>query len=249
MERLHRLVDGRLPFGEKEKAGPDLLTREPPEIPTPLPPNRPYGEEPSGLHDDDAGLEMHREQEAAAVLRDGMRRINAELGVVRNLTEAIDVVLPWRESIRVQTQPFERDFATLELTNGDASPYLCGETVATGDPQAYGTYLATLFRLKVRGGGGARPSLDEGERPLAYRRLRGVRAIALDLVRSRGAQYCFAHSPALSISSIVDWMIGIVARSLGRPARIFTARTSRSGSSRSERPSSSMTRLEGKSSS
>ncbi|HXV65110.1 MAG TPA: hypothetical protein VEK15_30735 [Vicinamibacteria bacterium] len=179
-------VFGRLPFGEKEEAGPDLLSREPPEIPTPLPPNRPYGEEPSELHDaaqefltdwlvrrdidesaqfisprilacvntdDDNDLEMHREREAAAVLRDGMRQINVELGVVRNLTEAIDVVLPWRESIRVQAQPFERDFATLELTNGDASPYLCGETVATGDPQMYGTYFATLFRLKVRGGG------------------------------------------------------------------------------------------------
>jgi hypothetical protein len=181
-----RDIFGRLPFEEREDAGPDLLSKAPHEIPTPLPPNRPYGEEPSELHeaaqefltdwlvrrdvdeaaqfisrrilacvntDDDAEDETLRDRTAAAVLRDGMERVNDELGDVGNLTEAIDVVLPWREAIRVRRQPFEEDFATLELTNRDASAFLCGETPTVDDPDAYGTYFGVLFRFKVPGGG------------------------------------------------------------------------------------------------
>lgn len=181
-----RDVFGRLPFGEEKEAGPDLLSKASTEVITPLPPNRPRGEEPAELHDaaqefltdwlvrrdideaaqfvsrrvlacvntdDVTGDETLRDQAAASVLRDGMRRIGEALGRVSSLTEAIDVVLPWRESIRVQTQPFERDFATLELSNRDASRYLCGGTPEAGDPDAYGTYFGVLFRLQVEGGG------------------------------------------------------------------------------------------------
>ena len=179
-------IFGRLPFGDEEgEARPDLLSREPPELPTPLPPNRRLGEEPVELYEaaqefltdwlvrrdideaaqfvsrrvlgcvdtnDVAGDEVLTEQQAASLLRQGMELTLDRVGAVHNLTEAIDVVLPWRESIKVASQPFEKDFSVLELTNGDASIYLCGETPDLGDPDAYGTYFGVLFRFKVSGG-------------------------------------------------------------------------------------------------
>jgi hypothetical protein len=177
---------GRVPFAPDSEGGPDLLSHEPPEPPTPLPPNRPRGEEPTELYeaaqefltdwlvrrdvdeasqfisrrvlacvdvDENAGEDTLRDQQAVALLRDGMKRVNDELGDVDTLTEAIDVVLPWRESIRVVSQPFEKDFSVLELTNRDAAPFLCGEVPEVGAPDAYGTYFGVLFRWKVPGGG------------------------------------------------------------------------------------------------
>ena len=175
-------------FGELEHedndAGPGLLTREPKETPTPLPPDRPRGAEPEKLEDaaqefftdwlvrdkvseslhfvsdralacvdtdDDVDDEILRDQGAVAALRDAMEHSVDELGERNNLTEAIDVVLPWRESIRVIDHEFDGEFALLELTDGDASIYLCGTPPDTPDPEAYGTYYATLFRFKAEG--------------------------------------------------------------------------------------------------
>jgi hypothetical protein len=86
-----------------------------------------------------------------AALRDAMELSVDELGDIDNLTEAIDVVLPWRESIRILEQPFQDDFALLSITDSDASVYLCGEPPETSTPDAYGTYFATLFRFKRQG--------------------------------------------------------------------------------------------------
>jgi hypothetical protein len=175
---------GRLPSGDQE-AGPDLLTREPPEIPTLLPPDRPFEEEPANLHDaaqefltdwlvrrnvgeaarfisesalacvdidDDPDDDVLRSQKAESVFQRAMESTIHELGDVDGLTEAIDAVLPWRESMRVQSHPFEKDFAAVELTTRDASAHLCGKTLE-GDPDAYGTYFGVLFRWRVPGGG------------------------------------------------------------------------------------------------
>ncbi len=181
-----RDVFGRLPSVDEAEAGPDLLTREPPEIPTPLPPDRSFDEEPLTLPDaaqefltdwlvrrnvdeaarflsdrviacvdvdEDPDDDVLRAQGAEAILRRAMESAIDELGDVDDLTEAIEAVLPWRESIRMQSHPFEKDFAVLELTSRDASAYLCGETLPSADPDAYGTYFEVLFRWKVPGGG------------------------------------------------------------------------------------------------
>ena len=176
-------------FGDVEhntdnQGGPDLLSREPPEAPTPLPPDRPVGDEPEKLEDaaqefltdwlvrknvdeslhfmspramacvdtdDDVDDEILRDQGAVAALRAAMELSVDEMGDMDNLTEAIDVILPWRESIRILKHPFDDDFALVELTDGDASVYLCGEPPETSTPGAYGTYYATLFRFKRQG--------------------------------------------------------------------------------------------------
>ncbi len=163
-----------------------MLSREPPEAPTPLPPDRPLGDEPEKLEDaaqefltdwlvrknvdeslhfmsqramacvdtdDDVDDEILRDQGAVAALRAAMELGVHEMGDMDNLTEAIDVILPWRESIRILEHPFQDDFALLELTDGDASVYLCGEPPETSTPDAYGTYYATLFRFKRQGSG------------------------------------------------------------------------------------------------
>lgn len=101
--------------------------------------------------DDDVEDEILRDQEAVAALRAAMELSVDEMGDMDNLTEAIDVVLPWRESMRILEHPFQDDFALLELTDADASVYLCGEPPETSTPDAYGTYYATLFRFKRQG--------------------------------------------------------------------------------------------------
>ena len=176
-----RTTFGTLDLGDNE-GGPDLLSRELPEAPTPLPPDRPRGSEPEKLEDaaqefltdwlvrekideslhfmsqralacvdtdDDVEDEVLQDQGAVAALKAAMELSVREMGDIDNITEAIDVVLPWRESIRILEQPFENDFALLELTDGDASVYLCGEPPETSTPDAYGTYYATLFRFKT----------------------------------------------------------------------------------------------------
>ncbi len=101
--------------------------------------------------DDDVDQEVLRDQGATAALRAAMELGFEEMDAADNLTEAIDVILPWRESIRIIEQPFQNDFALLELTDSDASVYLCGDPPETSTPDAYGTYFATLFRFKLRG--------------------------------------------------------------------------------------------------
>jgi len=179
-----RGVFGKLPDLQGNAAGTGLYSREPPEAPTPLPPDRPIGAEPEKLEDaaqefltdwlvrrkvdealhfvseralacvstdDDVDLEVLKNQGARAALRDAMELSVHKMGDRDNLTEAIDVVLPWRESIRVVEQPYENDFALLQLTDADASIYLCDDEPESATPDAYGTYYATLFRFKREG--------------------------------------------------------------------------------------------------
>jgi hypothetical protein len=177
---------GGVSAGGASEAGPDLLTREPPETPTLHPPDRPGGEDPEALHDaaqeflsdwlvrrsfdeaarflsdrvlacvdvdDDPDDDILRADGAKAALRRAMQTIVDEVGEVDDLSQAIEAVLPWRESIRVQSHPFEKDFAVLELTSRDASSFLCGESLESELPDAYGTHFGVLFRWKVPGGG------------------------------------------------------------------------------------------------
>ena len=51
--------------------------------------------------DDDVDDEILREQGAVAALKDAMELSVDEMGDRDNLTEAIDVALPWRESVRI----------------------------------------------------------------------------------------------------------------------------------------------------
>jgi hypothetical protein len=176
-----REIFGRVPSDGAEGGGPHLLARQPPEIPTPLPPNRSFEDEPRNVHEaaqefltdwlvrrnvdeasrfvsnrvlacidveDDLGDDLLRDRRAASTLRRAMESANDELGHTPHLTEAIEPVLPWRGSIRVQSHAFERDFAVVELTAREASSYLCGETL-----DADATYFEVLFRWRVPGGG------------------------------------------------------------------------------------------------
>jgi hypothetical protein len=181
-----REIFDSVPSEAEAESGPDLLTREPPEIPTPLPQDRPRDQEPLTLPDavqefltdwlvrrnvdeavrflsdrvlacvdvdEDSEEELLREGRAESTLRRAMESTLGELGDIDHFTEAIEAVLPWREPLRVQSHPFEKGFAVLELTSGDASAYLCGETLASEDPNTYGTYFGVLFRWRVPGGG------------------------------------------------------------------------------------------------
>jgi hypothetical protein len=177
-------VFGKLAHHQGNAAGPGMYSRERPEVPTPLPPDRPREAEPDqladatqefltdwlvrrnideALHfmseralacvdtDDDVNDEILRDQGAVAALKDAMELSVDEMGERDNLTEAIDAVLPWRESVRIVEHAYENDFAQLELTNEDAAVYLCGDVPETGAPGDYGTYYSSLFRFK-RGG-------------------------------------------------------------------------------------------------
>jgi hypothetical protein len=103
--------------------------------------------------DDDRDDDVLRPEQAEAVIRRAMDSTLDEIDDVDDLPEAIEAVVPWRDSIRVQSHPFETDFAVLELTARDASAHLCGESLEADDPDAYGTYFGVLFRWKVPGGG------------------------------------------------------------------------------------------------
>ena len=177
---------GRLPFQPETSAGTGIYSRERPEVPTPLPADRPPSAEPEELvdaaqefltdwlvrrevgealmrlsdqslacldTDDDVDDEILRNQGARAALKEAMELAIQEQEDADNLTEAIDVVLPWRESVRITKHAFEGEFSLLELTNADAAIYLCGNEPEGGINDEYGTYYATLFRFKIRDSG------------------------------------------------------------------------------------------------
>lgn len=105
--------------------------------------------------DDDARDEMLRGDQARELLREGMEGIVDRLGDRDNLTEAIDVVLTWDPTDRPIVHPFQEDFSLFEMTDEEASLYLCDRTEtgreAAPGPQ-YGTYYGALFRFKLDGG-------------------------------------------------------------------------------------------------
>ena len=101
--------------------------------------------------DEDFADEILTAGEAKDALAEAMRETSDELGDRDNLTEAIDVVLPWRESIRLIEHPFSDEFSLMELTNADASVYLCGNPPEGGATDEYGTYYGALFDFKLRG--------------------------------------------------------------------------------------------------
>jgi hypothetical protein len=80
-----------------------------------------------------------------------MESARDQFGDLDGLTEAIEAVLPWRGAGQAQSHLFEKEFAIVEVTSGDASGSLCGETLDAG-PSGAG-YFEVLFRWKVPGGG------------------------------------------------------------------------------------------------
>ena len=110
--------------------------------------------------DDDVTKELLRDNEAHEVVGKLMEYTNDRLGDRDNLTEAIDVVLPWDPTALVVKHPYEEDFAIVEMPDEKAVQYICDRkptreeeaSIATGD-LTYGTYYAVIFRFKVEGGG------------------------------------------------------------------------------------------------
>ena len=110
--------------------------------------------------DDDVTKELLRENEARDVVGKLMEYTNDRLEDRDNLTEAIDVVLPWDPTALVVNHPYEEDFAVVEMPDEKAVQYLCDRkptreeeaSIAAGD-LTYGTYYAVIFRFKVEGGG------------------------------------------------------------------------------------------------
>jgi hypothetical protein len=110
--------------------------------------------------DDDVTKELLRENAARNVIQTLMEYTNEELGDIDNLTEAIDVVLPWDQTALVSNHPYEGDFAVVEMPDEKAVQYLCDRkptreeeaSIAAGD-LTYGSYYAVIFRFKAQGGG------------------------------------------------------------------------------------------------
>ena len=110
--------------------------------------------------DEDVDEELLRGNEARDVMRILMEYTTDELGDRDNLTEAIDVILPWDSEYRVVNHPFEEDFAVAEMPDERAVQYLCDRqptpeeaaAVAAGELN-YGTYYGVLFRFKAEGAG------------------------------------------------------------------------------------------------
>ncbi len=182
-----RDVFGRLPSVDEAEAGPDLLTREPPEIPTPLPPDRSFDEEPLTLPDaaqefltdwlvrrnveeasrflsdrilacvdvdDDPNEDVLRAQGAESTLRSAMESGHRRARRSGRLDRGHRGRAPWRESMRMQSHPFEKGLrrARAHLT-GRVRPISAARRSPSEDPDAYGTYFRVLFRWKVPGGG------------------------------------------------------------------------------------------------
>jgi hypothetical protein len=176
---------GKLPNESEPET--ELLTNEPPEPATPLPPNRPPGSPIAEVWDatqelltdwlvrrNDEALEFVSDQALACVqLEDGsdprtltagetrqrlqqiMREVSKEIGKVTNLTQAIDAVIPWRQTFRVVKQPFEGDFTIVEAPDSFAEHFRCESRSKEGQVRAlseadlrYGTYYGALFRFR-----------------------------------------------------------------------------------------------------
>ncbi len=110
--------------------------------------------------DDDVTLELLRENQARDVVRTLMEYTNDELGDRDNLTEAIDIILPWDPTSLVVGQPYEEDFALVEMPDEKAVQYLCDRKPTRQEAESteagnltYGTYYAVVFRFKAEGGG------------------------------------------------------------------------------------------------
>jgi hypothetical protein len=112
--------------------------------------------------DDDAQQESLTSLQTRQQLRKNMAAISEEMGEFESLTEAIDVVIPWRKAFRVMKQPFEGDFSMVEVPDSFARAFSCevrdreaeDKALAAGNFQ-YGNYYASMFRFKVannRGG-------------------------------------------------------------------------------------------------
>jgi hypothetical protein len=110
--------------------------------------------------DEEVDEELLRDQQARDVASMLMEHTNDVLGDRDNLTEAIDVVLPWDPANVVVHHTFEDDFALVEMPDAKAVQYLCDRRPAPDEAAsaaegelAYGTYYAVIFRFKVAGGG------------------------------------------------------------------------------------------------
>ena len=204
-------IFGRLPFTSETSAGTGIYSRERPEAPTPMPPDRPPTAEPEELSDaaqefltdwlvrrkvseallrlsddalacldtdDDVDDEILRSQGARAALQDAMELALEEQRDADNLTEAIDVVLPWRESVRVLEHTFAGEFSLLELTNADAAIYLCGNEPEGGIYRRLRDVLRDALPIQDRRQRHPRSRMEARERQLESGRLGGVRAVA-----------------------------------------------------------------------
>ncbi|HSF17859.1 MAG TPA: hypothetical protein VLK65_20130 [Vicinamibacteria bacterium] len=187
---------------ERGDSGPDLLAGEKPEVPTPLPPNRPPGTPIEDIRDavqefltdwlvrhqyeealdllsprcyaclnldDDAFAETLDSARAREELLTVMRYSAEQLGERRNLTEAIDAVLPRDPTRIIVKQPFDSDFALFSMSEEEATQYLCGQKPdePTGAP-----FYGVLFRFKRQGSAilGLLWTREEGNwRLVAYR--------------------------------------------------------------------------------
>jgi hypothetical protein len=78
-----------------------------------------------------------------------------EWGRPRNLTEAMNPVVPWSPSVRVITHAFERDFTIVEAPTELGVQYDCGQTAPktftpTTTPE-YGTYFGVMLQVVREG--------------------------------------------------------------------------------------------------
>jgi hypothetical protein len=100
--------------------------------------------------DDDAEYEALDTGRTRAVLRETMQYVLEKIERPRNLTEAIDAVLPRKPDRLLVAHTFEGEFSVIELSLAEASQYMCAQSER---PPADRTYYGAVFRFKPRDGG------------------------------------------------------------------------------------------------
>jgi hypothetical protein len=85
-----------------------------------------------------------------------MQTVASQTGHVGNLTNAIEAVIPWRTAFRIVHQPFERDFAMVEVPDAFAKAFRCDtgsreeqQKALEGTDHQYGNYYGAIFRFKA----------------------------------------------------------------------------------------------------
>jgi hypothetical protein len=105
-----------------------------------------------------------------AAVRQLLERAANQWGRPRNLTEAMNPVLPWSPAVRVTKHTFDQDFTIVEAPTEMGQQYACGaappKTFVSASTPEYGTYYGALLQVVREGQTG-------GTLVLVWRRING----------------------------------------------------------------------------
>jgi hypothetical protein len=105
-----------------------------------------------------------------AAVRQLLERAANQWGRPRNLTEAMNPVIPWSPAVRVTKHAFDQDFTIVEAPTELGLQYACGapapKTFVAASTPEYGTYYGALLQVVREGQAG-------GTLVLVWRRVNG----------------------------------------------------------------------------